>query len=518
MAMLRVAALAWCLPAGTLGKKSDGTCGYQCTADTDCGGCGQAGRCSCPNGKNVSFYQISCTCVSSPQGAPNETVVTASVADTLWPQQWTASVDAWCYGDWSDSASYAQGKFFFDATLGKTRADWTPYINGKDCTQVWIGDVSGVQKSTYYVKTGPLCISFSITDPGAAGINVGVEKVDWVKNCKDAGFATFVGREQVDVNGTNVWADHWSCRLDYEAANQSIVFQNWHSLGLDGLPKGLPLRVTGGNSAPNPTKGSPRLNTVWYKDFKTGPRATSAEDFEKPNWGLCIPVGADDVEAFFGHKVTEDHVWFPDFRQRAHFLPLVKPGARDLTRAKRPKPSAAFLGETFGAAMRKLNAALRKDVELQVRECSEMSLQEVHYVQRRLFHARSPELHGVYHEANDTRRMAHASLAELDAEHANHRSLATEEPWLAAKLRDGACHEAVMWYVHHLSSDARAELRDAALTLPLLPEALHEAPSAPHHEREQRAHGRYTQQVSCAICHVVPGAAHVGSASSQILV
>ena len=85
----------------------------------------------------------------------------------------------------------------------------------------------------------------------------------------------------------------FTCHLPQ--VNQSITFQNWHSLGLDSLPKGLPLRVTGGNSAPNPTKGSPRLSTVWYSDFQTGNASVPASIFKKPSW-LCIPVGREAVE------------------------------------------------------------------------------------------------------------------------------------------------------------------------------------------------------------------------------
>merc|ERR1712137_1511553 len=78
-------------------------------------------------------------------------------------------------------------------------------------------------------------------------------------------------------NGDDEWVDHWSCHLDYTSAQQQITFQNFHSLGLGKVPKGLPVRVTGGNSAPNGQKGSPRLSTVWYKDFITGPNATSPD-------------------------------------------------------------------------------------------------------------------------------------------------------------------------------------------------------------------------------------------------
>merc|ERR1712176_5985 len=126
-----------------------------------------------------------------------------------------------------------------------------------------------------------------------------------------------LGSEQVNVNGEDEWVDHWSCHLNYTSAKQQITFQNFHSLGLGKVPKGLPVRVTGGNSAPNGQKGSPRLSSVWYKDFVTGSTATSPDDFKKPGM-FCIPVGAEKTRAFFGHEVTPAHTWSPDFHRRAH--------------------------------------------------------------------------------------------------------------------------------------------------------------------------------------------------------
>ena len=133
------------------------------------------------------------------------------------------------------------------------------------------------------------------------------------------GLAHYAGREEVEVDGGLEWVDHWSCHLEYTAVNQSITFQNWHSLGLGKLPKGLPLRVTGGNSAPNPTKGSPRLSTVWYSNFTVGPAAFQPHTFDKPAW-LCIPVGLQASTAFFGEEATRSHVFDPAFHKRAEEL------------------------------------------------------------------------------------------------------------------------------------------------------------------------------------------------------
>jgi len=288
--------------------------------------------------------------------------------------------------------------------------------------------------------------------------------------------------------------------LDYEAAKQEITFQNWHSLGLGKVPKGLPVRVTGGNSAPNGQKGSPRLNSVWYKDFVTGPSATKPDDFKKPAW-LCIPVGAEEVKAFFGHEVTPAHTFSPAFHRRAHHFPHAKASSKDLMRARRPKPSRAFQGNSFETTMDKLNSILKQEKGLRTQKCEDFSLEMLHEMQQSLFDARTHELDAVYRTAGDTRRMAHASNEELAAEQAKVATL--KDAGLMAKARDGACHEMVMWYIHHLSESAREEIKER-LVLPLLPMVHHKVAPTPVDKTASDVHQRYTAQASCAVCHVDP--------------
>jgi hypothetical protein len=174
-----------------------GTCGNQCTADTDCSGCGDTtGACSCPDAGGT-FPQISCSCVNAPANPPD--VPPVSARDSVWPSQWTADVEAWTYADFTNKTSVSQGHFFYDGNGGHSRADWHPFSSGKDATQVWIADLrASPPTSNYYVKSGPLCIYFPITDPStAAAPAVGVEKPDWMSSCVDAGWAKHVGREQV---------------------------------------------------------------------------------------------------------------------------------------------------------------------------------------------------------------------------------------------------------------------------------------------------------------------------------
>jgi len=410
-------------------------------------------------------------------------------------------VEGWVYGTFEDKAATASGKFFYDGVGNHSRGEWTPYTNQKDATQVWIG-ATGSDPSRYYVKTGPICISFPITDPGSVGGSVSVERADWMNACNASGMAHYVAREQIEVEGKPVWADHFSCHVEYTEVNQSITFQNWHSLGLDGLPKGLPLRVTGGNSNPNPTKGSPRLSTVWYSNFTTGDGSVKPSDFEKPSW-LCIPVATDAVEAFFGHKVTTQHVFDPHFHRRAHAFPAhfqqseakVAPTEADLGRAKQVVPGAAFLGKDFGSAMNSLNQLLKATPALESRPCNDFTIEELHAVQRVLFEARNSQLQQVYTEASDTRSLAHHSTEELEVEQDAVMQMVQQRPEVMAMVRDGLCHETVMWYVHHLPEATKEEVKQL-ISLPLLPETYH------HNSTQAEAHERYQSQVSCAVCHV----------------
>jgi len=425
--------------------------------------------------------------------------------DSVWPAQWTANVTAWVYPDFSDKAAKAAGKFYYDGAGGHSRADWTPYTNQKDATQIWIGG-TGSAKSHYYVKSGPICIYFPITDPGSVGGSVGVERADWVKNCNATGMAKYVAREQVEVDGKAVWTDHFSCHVDYAEVNQSITFQNWHSLGLDGVAKGLPVRVTGGNSAPNPTKGSPRLSNVWYSDFVTGNASVSPKDFTKP-W-LCIPVGLDAVESFVGHKVTRDHAFDPNFHARVHALPVAltestkeaAPTDRDISRAEQRVPGAAFSGSDFASAMTGLNGVLEAEAGLETKPCDQFELPELHAVQRVLLEARSPEFQTVYTKNSDTRSLKQGTAAELEVEQAAIEALARAKPELQAMVRDGVCHETVMWYVHHLSEATKHEVQQL-IVLPLLPVQYHAKPTFAS-AAAKGGHDRYTSQVSCAVCHV----------------
>ena len=79
-------------------------------------------------------------------------------------------------------------------------------------------------------------------------------------------------------------------------------------------------------------------------------------------------------------------------------------------------------------------------------------------------------------------------------------------------MRDGHCHEAVMWYVHHLTADVKAAIK--GIELPLLSEAHHgedggacsEGALARNYWSDPtgaltQACQVYEEKVTCASCH-----------------
>jgi len=171
-----------------------------------------------------------------------------------------------------------------------------------------------------------------------------------------------------------------------------------------------------------------------------------------------------------------------------------KADAFDLKRARTKVPRAAYKGNTFDAMSSNLNKWLLKQAP-KSRACEDFTVEELQRLQVMLFMLRDPELDGVYQQANDARRIR-KDVMNMSKEWDQLNNLASHDPELARMHRDGHCHEAVMWYVHHLPADVRASLKDTAI-LPLLPHVRHNS-SKPHAETLRRA---YEEKVSCASCH-----------------
>ena len=174
---------------------------------------------------------------------------------------------------------------------------------------------------------------------------------------------------------------------------------------------------------------------------------------------------------------------------------------RDLRRAHiaRPADDSHVHGATAAEAFAKMNDYLAA-TDIETAPCDEFDHAALNDVARVLHAVRVPEMHQIYKANVDRRALHFDTLGYKEA------LWAAEADELAAGsraynvTRDGKCAEVIMWYVHHLSEGARAELAAAgAFALPLMP-----ADAAPEPERTEE----YDQQIGCTSCHVavhIPG-------------
>jgi hypothetical protein len=241
---------------------------------------------------------------------------------------------------------------------------------------------------------------------------------------------------------------------------------------------------------------------------------------------------------------------------------------RDAERAERVVPGTAYKGETFGEMSAVLNAWLEKHpTGVATRPCESFNSSELQSLQALLFLARDARLDEVYQGAQDNRRILSSKRRRLsldtqsassssgqvaadrgsDSKQQQQQQLLLEElqeDW--AKLdavllqqdneedevkegslkagggsnlmpidahavhRDGHCHEAVMWFVHHLREDVQHLMANSGVEIPLLSPKRHgacqqedtSATTAPKKSAAQKmACKAYEEQVSCASCH-----------------
>ena len=137
------------------------------------------------------------------------------------------------------------------------------------------------------------------------------------------------------------------------------------------------------------------------------------------------------------------------------------------------------------------------------RACDEWSTVELQQLQAMLYLARESKFDDVYQGVDDNRRMRKEwddiekdwagltdLMKDLDDDHVAHRV-----------RRDGHCHEAVMWFVHHLTTDVKKMFADAGVVVPLLSLAPHSEPPAGADSAHKAAHAVYQEQVTCSSCH-----------------
>lgn len=172
----------------------------------------------------------------------------------------------------------------------------------------------------------------------------------------------------------------------------------------------------------------------------------------------------------------------------------------DLRRAMTKLPGPAYRGQ---GTLLSMNAALNKHLQarqgLKTAACEKYTVEQLQQLMRKLAPRADEHLISIYEVTNDNRRerpYAKESLQHL----ANFAQVSTE--WHKV-LRDGHCHQAVLAFVHHLSSPTQASLAaEPDFTLPLLPiSGIHSPPAAGAAQDAQEIYKEYAASVSCTVCH-----------------
>jgi len=166
-----------------------------------------------------------------------------------------------------------------------------------------------------------------------------------------------------------------------------------------------------------------------------------------------------------------------------------QPSLADLGRAKARKPRAEFQGHgTLASANARLNGHLLRRPNLRTVACEALSTADLRATLRGLFALRSEGLVAVYPKG-DGRHSTYSSVEEMEQ---HWTGLPDDE---GSRQRDGHCHEAVMWFVHHLTAAAQEEFAKVR-TLPLLPEQEHATAAGDVSTQ------LYASKVTCQRCHV----------------
>lgn len=172
---------------------------------------------------------------------------------------------------------------------------------------------------------------------------------------------------------------------------------------------------------------------------------------------------------------------------------------RDLQRASTKVPRPAWKGDGFDSMSRVLNGHL-KSMFPHTKPCNEWTAKELQDYQAQLYQSRHHDFDGIYQNSTDNRRFRHGSLDAHKQQWEASNALVEEHRHLKDMHRDGHCHEAVMWLVHHVPA-AEQQAVFSRQPAPLLSPQRHRCSSSAGTAGEAELCRLYDGQISCAECH-----------------
>lgn len=188
-------------------------------------------------------------------------------------------------------------------------------------------------------------------------------------------------------------------------------------------------------------------------------------------------------------------------------------GLSDFERAETKVPRAHLMGNGVKHMYEQMNTALHSTSGLSTRPCAEWSFDDLTNILELVFTMRNPDFEKIYRKTDDNRRLQangvySETFEDLKAVWEQEAGVLAENPSLHDVSRDGRCHDAVMWFTHHLTADRKEELISSGdFTLPLMPDHLDLPHSKSHHEKSANRSAvdlvfeSYATSTSCAMCH-----------------
>jgi len=170
------------------------------------------------------------------------------------------------------------------------------------------------------------------------------------------------------------------------------------------------------------------------------------------------------------------------------------PWAFDLKRARQWTPRAEYRGVgTLASANARLNKHLvaKKGIKLEV--CESFTTPKLRAVLRELLPLTSVHLKKIYSKV-DGRGAKYTDVKEMEAHWSE------SAPVDDTRVRDAHCHEAVMWFVHHLTTQDQVQAMKT-MVLPMLPVADHTSGKGKR-AADDHAGKFYDAKVTCQNCHV----------------
>merc|ERR1711935_1266944 len=239
-----------------------------------------------------------------------------------------------------------------------------------------------------------------------------------------------------------------------------------------------------------------------FQDGTQNVKGLDPKVFEDIPPALCKKGGA-----LFRIKCTDDG--YPQnkktmevTKQHLKDMPKDTSSKEDILRARQVVPGASYKGASFQNMSLTLNKYLSASAA--VKPCDDFSAKEIQELQAMLYLARDAKLDSVYQDVTDNRKL-NGELKDLQRDWAGlNQELQGHEnkTELHAIQRDGHCHEAVMWYVHHLSTDVKMVLAQTGVEIPLLSYDSHDAKCDSAQERTHKKVCKgYQEVVLCTSCH-----------------